>query len=49
MIFSMNIKFVFHVFSFPFVAFHILSSYFGFETCVKCRDGKQKVLEMHIL
>ncbi len=44
----MNTKFVFHVF-FPFVASHIMSSYFGFETCVRCKDGKQKVLEMHTL
>jgi hypothetical protein len=49
MIFSMNTNFVFHVFYFPFVASHIMSSYFGFETCVKCRDGRQKVLEMHTL
>jgi hypothetical protein len=28
-----------HVFSFPFVASHIMSSYFGFETCVECGDG----------
>ncbi len=49
MIFSMNTKFVFHVFSFSFVAFHIMSSYFGFETCVRCGDGREKVLEMHTL
>jgi hypothetical protein len=35
MIFSMNTKFVFHMFSFSFVASHNMSSYFGFETCVR--------------
>jgi hypothetical protein len=28
---------------------HIMSSYFGFETCVRCADGRQKNLEMHTL
>ncbi len=40
-------KVFFHVFF--FFASHIMSSYFGFETCVRCRDDRQKVLEMHTL
>jgi hypothetical protein len=43
-IFSMNTKFVFHEFSFSFVASHIMLSYFGFETCVNYGNGTQKVL-----